>query len=408
MTAERSREEQRGHHAVQIGDRHAKPDEREHVQAAISDGLDGADEEGPSTPENHGSRQGELEPDDPVPPASMPGRSPALRSHQQEPTKPADPEPAAHAGKLRVLLLVLSPVRGSSAIPQIGQFPGASRTICGCIGQVHSVRWEGRGVDGSSEAAFPTAAAAYRSGSEWNFTRHPAEQKRNSFPFQVSRWGLDSETVIPQTGSRLVGGPALGEREGDVSVLTMSFRSSGLVVLWSGWSHILSPPATSICIISPPPPFCLGIVVGRVVRDVAVDHPLPGLERRPDHVVALAGSDVDRVGLESCRGSQRLAVARHHHERTAVNMHRMNEAAVRPDEPNLERLADFHPDRVGRREGASVDREEVRLATIHRHRRIRQAFAYQPLLKLNRVFVIGAELVRRICRIDDERAIQSQ
>ena len=26
---------------------------------------------------------------------------------------------------------------GSSAMPQIGQLPGASRTICGCIGQVH-------------------------------------------------------------------------------------------------------------------------------------------------------------------------------------------------------------------------------------------------------------------------------
>ena len=29
--------------------------------------------------------------------------------------------------------------RGSSAIPQIGQAPGASRTICGCIGHVYSV-----------------------------------------------------------------------------------------------------------------------------------------------------------------------------------------------------------------------------------------------------------------------------
>ena len=29
-------------------------------------------------------------------------------------------------------------VRGSSAMPQIGQLPGASRTISGCIGQVHS------------------------------------------------------------------------------------------------------------------------------------------------------------------------------------------------------------------------------------------------------------------------------
>src|ERR1051325_44960 len=30
-------------------------------------------------------------------------------------------------------------VRGSSAIPQIGQKPGASRTICGCMGQVYSI-----------------------------------------------------------------------------------------------------------------------------------------------------------------------------------------------------------------------------------------------------------------------------
>ena len=30
-------------------------------------------------------------------------------------------------------------VRGSSAMPQIGQLPGTSRTISGCIGQVHSV-----------------------------------------------------------------------------------------------------------------------------------------------------------------------------------------------------------------------------------------------------------------------------
>src|ERR1035438_7109997 len=33
--------------------------------------------------------------------------------------------------------------RGSSAMPQIGQEPGASRTICGCIGQVYSVRLAG-------------------------------------------------------------------------------------------------------------------------------------------------------------------------------------------------------------------------------------------------------------------------
>jgi hypothetical protein len=30
-------------------------------------------------------------------------------------------------------------VRGSSSMAQIGQLPGASRTISGCIGHVHSV-----------------------------------------------------------------------------------------------------------------------------------------------------------------------------------------------------------------------------------------------------------------------------
>src|ERR1017187_7222363 len=33
--------------------------------------------------------------------------------------------------------------RGSSAMPQIGHEPGASRTICGCIGHVYSVRLDG-------------------------------------------------------------------------------------------------------------------------------------------------------------------------------------------------------------------------------------------------------------------------
>src|SRR6266702_11203 len=30
-------------------------------------------------------------------------------------------------------------LRGSSAIPQIGQLPGLSRTICGCMGHVYSI-----------------------------------------------------------------------------------------------------------------------------------------------------------------------------------------------------------------------------------------------------------------------------
>jgi hypothetical protein len=38
-------------------------------------------------------------------------------------------------------------VRGSSAMPQIGHVPGPSRTICGCIGQVHVPSAAGGGAD---------------------------------------------------------------------------------------------------------------------------------------------------------------------------------------------------------------------------------------------------------------------
>ena len=42
-------------------------------------------------------------------------------------------------------------VRGSSAMPQMGQAPGPGRTISGCIGQTHSVRADGADtVTGSS------------------------------------------------------------------------------------------------------------------------------------------------------------------------------------------------------------------------------------------------------------------
>src|ERR1017187_6976938 len=41
------------------------------------------------------------------------------------------------------LVCALVASRGSSAMPQIGHEPGASRTICGCIGHVYSVRLDG-------------------------------------------------------------------------------------------------------------------------------------------------------------------------------------------------------------------------------------------------------------------------
>ena len=55
-------------------------------------------------------------------------------------------------------------VLGSRAMPQIGQAPGAGRTISGCIGQTHSVRVVGASRSiGSS--AMPHAGQALDAGS---------------------------------------------------------------------------------------------------------------------------------------------------------------------------------------------------------------------------------------------------
>src|SRR5437764_14668029 len=109
-------------------------------------------------------------------------------------------------------------VRGSNAMPQIGQEPGASETISGCIGHVYSTD---RGRPGplllvplSGEIAtvacsarlIPTGVdgfgARYLSGSALNFSRQPNEQKKYVCPWcsndPAARCG---STFIPHTGS---------------------------------------------------------------------------------------------------------------------------------------------------------------------------------------------------------------
>src|SRR5579862_5513094 len=49
---------------------------------------------------------------------------------------------------------VAETVRGSSAMPQMGQEPGSGRTICGCIGQKYSVRADG-GAGIAASSAMP-------------------------------------------------------------------------------------------------------------------------------------------------------------------------------------------------------------------------------------------------------------
>jgi hypothetical protein len=60
---------------------------------------------------------------------------------------------------------------GSSAMPQIGQVPGPSRRISGCIGQVQTESCAGFDVSGFS-------SPRNLSGSATNFARQPALQKK--------------------------------------------------------------------------------------------------------------------------------------------------------------------------------------------------------------------------------------
>jgi hypothetical protein len=132
-------------------------------------------------------------------------------------------------------------VRGSSAMPQMGHVPGPSRTICGCMGQVYSVRSVAVGGSVASSAiphlgqapgfpectsgcmgqvywlragAFvsePTATGAapcepsYLPGSASNFVRHPAEQKYQVCPAcSTDAAASCGNTFMPHTGSIFV------------------------------------------------------------------------------------------------------------------------------------------------------------------------------------------------------------
>ena len=57
------------------------------------------------------------------------------RNHRNRQRQP-DPEPAGHVGELGIGPESAVTVSGSSAMPQIGQEPGPTWRICGCIGQV--------------------------------------------------------------------------------------------------------------------------------------------------------------------------------------------------------------------------------------------------------------------------------
>ena len=73
-------------------------------------------------------------------------------------------------------------VIGSRAIPQIGQAPGPSATICGCIGQVHFVAPAGGIACGAADASRNLPGSA----------RNRSRQRMLQKPISLPSW-----TTVP-------------------------------------------------------------------------------------------------------------------------------------------------------------------------------------------------------------------
>src|SRR6266508_5519168 len=108
------------------------------------------------------------------------------------------------------------------------------------------------------------------------------------------------------------------------------------------------------------------------MADVAMDQPFTRPSCWPDHVVALSRSYVHRVGFEALIRRHQSSVASDDSERTAVNVHRVDEDVVATDEAKPDRLSDLHVNGIGSRVRLAIDGEIVREGTFHRHRRIRE------------------------------------
>src|SRR5437899_9050483 len=126
--------------------------------------------------------------------------------------------------------------------------------------------------------------------------------------------------------------------------------------------------------------------------NVAMHEPFADPTCLPDDVPALAGPHVDSVGKVACRRREGHAIESNDLERTAVDVHGVDEVIVRADEAQLDRLAYFHTNHVGRRIRLSVDREEVRQCAFHQHGGIGEPSPLEPLLQLYRVLKIRASL----------------
>ena len=143
VPAERGRDEagEEGRHdAVAVGDPRPEGDEREHVEASVHDRGPAALEERPAAPEDDGRREGELDPERDVRRHEMPhGRDHLAHREDEDRERQDEARPRTGGSCRRARDWPRRPrqgTRGSRAMPQMGQLPGPSRTISGCIGQV--------------------------------------------------------------------------------------------------------------------------------------------------------------------------------------------------------------------------------------------------------------------------------
>ena len=104
----------------------------------------------------------------------------------------------------------------------------------------------------------------------------------------------------------------------------------------------------------------LGIVVGRVVWNMAMNQPFARTTCLPNNIVALPRSDIDRIGFIARAFPERLPVKCHHRERTAMYMHRVHEVIVAADEAQFDRFTHFHFHGFRGGVGFAVDGEIVR------------------------------------------------
>ena len=141
-------------------------------------------------------------------------------------------------------------VRGSSAMPQIGQVPGASRTISGCIGQVHSstparaVARDGRGRRAAGTAAGPCEIAS--PGSARELLAAARRCRRGTSPRRARRGRPRSPAIDRHAADRIAFGTRRRHQAGQDRAARFERKHAAVMSQFdcSGMEQLREPPRT--------------------------------------------------------------------------------------------------------------------------------------------------------------------